>query len=214
MRRQRPNPARWLRRNPIIALFVAFTLITAGVVWRTQQIADQQTATSERQIRDNAARISDEDRIVRALHADLTCVERWANRTTNRSQKLQPLATARIENLFQAFRLALHGKQAAAKRLAKKALREDRRYLRALRRHPIPEPLLHCRRVLEQPSRAGRQPPAPRPVPARPTATVTVPGPTRTVTVRVPGPTVTRTVVRTVTVTVPPGHQHRHAGRH
>ena len=164
-------------------------LVTAGVVWRTQQIADTAQASShreathhEQQINTNRRFSMENRQLIRALHADLFCIEDWAAHLVgDLRQQIGPKANRRIENLFEAFRVALKGEVPKATRLARKSIREDEQYLRNLKAHPIPLPKLRCRLVIPQPRPSPTHPNGPSPSPGTVTRTVTVPGPTRTV---------------------------------
>lgn len=138
----------------------------------------------------------------------VTCVQKWANGLVRRSERLQPHANGRIDDLFSALRVALRGHQRKALRLVRAALRENHAYHRLLRNSPLLTPKLECRTTThpaKQPKPDRSKPnSAPQPTPTvTATTIVRVPEP-------VPGPT--RVLVHTEvrTVTVPPGHQKGH----
>lgn len=193
-------------------------LVIPGFV-RVEQLAAREHDIRVQQQADTAARLDVEAQIVAAMRTQLGCVRNWIRQDTARSQALSPIATQRVEDLFAAFRHALRGEQAAAMRLGRTAIREDARYLRQLRRHPVPRLRLACHLTLPHPGSSGPEPSptatvtvtaAPATVHATatvtaPARTVTVPGATATRTLTLaPGPpgTVTRTATRTKTATV------------
>lgn len=194
----------WTRARPFLSALIVFTLIAGVGFWRTQQLADQQAATSRQQADDNQARIEAEESIVRALHADLRCIERWANATTDRNQTLTPLANKRLGLLFASLEESLvHHHPVAARKLAHQALMANDAYNKAQRSHPIPVPRLACKLLLKEPPKPTKTPSKPAPKPK--TVTSTTPGPTITSTIRLPG--------KTTTITAPPGKHRRSHGQ-
>lgn len=211
VRRRWARTVEFTRKYPTVtAVVLIVVLVVIPGFIRSQQIVDQNR-------RDNEHHNKREDAIVRALHADLFCVENYINDSFRRAQAVTSPANARINLLFAAIDQAItHHHQQRALRLLDRAITENKRYQRAQKKHPLAQPQLACRLLLKNPPpprrhHAGKTstPAGPSPSPSVSTRHVYVPVVGPTTYVRVPGPTVTvtKTVTVTATVTVPPGHQ-------
>lgn len=200
---------RTARRNGLIAIgataavIIALSLIGAAYIGSSNDAARQAKAAAAKAqtAADTAAQTASD------LERAVTCIQTWADATVSRSNTLQPLATKRIEDLFEAFRQALiKGHPVKARQIGLRAIREDSRYLRALHRNPIPKlRKLHCAGPVRK--HAAEQPTShPTPHPSVSTVTTTAPP------IYVPGPTVTirpSPSTKVVTTTVPPGKARR-----